>query len=167
MAKHSPTPWRIADGMSETIVDALSRVQASAANAETAAYIVEAANNYEVLIQERRRLIGELDSVKAQLDWHKRQLKAVKSDAESEERWANQYFEQAQKAEAERERLRDLVRRMIPAVEEAFAVARELGESVKGICALKGVDSGEVDVVLNQWTSLLNEAREAIGKEEP
>ena len=115
-AKHrdgvSPTPWRIADGMHETIVDSLNRVQANAANAEMAAYIVEVVNNFELLIQDRRRLIWELDSVKAQLDWHKRQLKAVKSDAESQERWANQYFEQAQKAEAERDRIHDLVRRL-------------------------------------------------------
>jgi hypothetical protein len=66
---------------------------------------------------------------------------------------------------AENSRLRDLVRRMIPGVEEAFAVAREMGESVKGICALKGVDSSEVDAVLKQWTDLLNEAYEAVGKE--
>ena len=39
--------WRIADGMSETIVDSLNRVQASAANAETAALIVEAVNALE------------------------------------------------------------------------------------------------------------------------
>jgi hypothetical protein len=63
------------------------------------------------------------------------------------------------------DKLRDLIRRMIPGVEEAFAVAREMGESVKGICALKGVDSSEVDAVLKQWTDLLNEAYEAVGKE--
>lgn len=66
----------------------------------------------------------------------------------------------------ERDRLRDIVRRMIPGVEEAFAVAKEMGESVKGLCALRGVDSSEVDEVIEQWSSLLREAREAIGERE-
>ena len=65
---------------------------------------------------------------------------------------------------AENSRLRDLVRRMIPGVEEAFAAAKEIGESVKGICALKGVDSSEMDEVLEYWTALLREAHEAVGE---
>lgn len=84
-----PTPWSVADIEHDyDILDADGKVAARAAhgNKELAALIVEAVNNFAPFIQDRRRLIGELDSVKAQLDWHKRQLKAVKSDAESQER---------------------------------------------------------------------------------
>ena len=112
------------------------------------------------------RLREELDSVNAQLAWHKRQLKAVKADAESEERWANQYFEQAQAAEAENARLRDLVRRMIPAVEIGHAVAKRTGEQVKGLCALRGVDTSKIDEVLQDWDNLLVAARKAFLGEE-
>ena len=142
-------PWQVR--YVDVVADATGAKVAACFRHANAALIVEAVNNYHPLIQERRRLIGELD--------------AAKVHADSEERWANEYFEAKAAAEAEVKRLRDLVRRMIPAVEEAFAVARELGESVKGICALKGVDSSEVDVVLNQWASLLNEAREALEEE--
>ena len=69
---------------------------------------------------------------------------------------------EAEKLKAERDHMRDLVRRMIPAVEEAFAVAREIGESVRGFCAMKDVDASEVDAVLRQWEALIAEAREAI-----
>jgi hypothetical protein len=144
-------PWQVR--YVDVVADATGAKVAACFRHANAALIVEAVNNYHPLIQERRRLIGELD--------------AAKAHADSEERWANEYFEAKAAAEAEGKRLRDLVRRMIPAVEEAFAVAKEMGESVKGICALKGVNSSEVDVVLNQWTSLLDEARAALGKEEP
>ena len=65
----------------------------------------------------------------------------------------------------ERDRLRDLVRRLIPAVEESFAIAKHEAESIKGICALKNVDCSEVDAVLSQWGNLLREARAAIGED--
>ena len=142
MDKHSPTPWRV-EIVNRTyhVAAADDSFVALFVSEANAALIVEAVNNYEVLIQERRRLIGELDSVKAQLDWHKRQLKAVKSDAESQERWANQYFEQAQKAEAERERLRNIMRGLVAILDTITLEDHEI--------------------------ALLDEAREAIGEGEP
>ena len=90
---------------------------------DTCREIVEAVNNYEVLIQERRRLIGELD--------------AAKVHADSEERWANEYFAQAQKAEAERDRLRDIMRGLVAILEtitledHEIALLDEAREAVK------------------------------------
>lgn len=149
MAEHSPTPWRIADGMSETIVDSTNRVQASAANAETAAYIVEAVNGVDATLKLQRTLLG----------WSIERVNLLNSLSEEQERG---YL-----LEEERDRLRDLVRRMIPGVEEDLAIAKAAGESVKGLCALRGVDSSEVDEVIEQWSSLLREAREALGEQEP
>ena len=62
----------------------------------------------------------------------------------------------------ERDRLRDLVRRMIPSVEAVFEDAKRTGAAVNGLCALRGVDSGGVDEILKGWSSLLREAREAV-----
>jgi hypothetical protein len=67
-----------------------------------AEFLVEAVNNYEVLIQERRRLIGELD--------------AAKVHADSEKRWANAYFEDLREAEAHLDHFRDLARRLADAL---------------------------------------------------
>ncbi len=67
----------------------------------------------------------------------------------------------------ERDRLRDLVRRMMPAVIESFATAKAIGGSVRGICAMKGVDASEVDSVLRGWEDLIAEARKAIGEGAP
>ena len=159
-AKHrddvSPLPWRVENVTQTYHVNAADGGFVTLFVSEAdAALIVEAVNNYEVLIQERRRLIGELDSVKAQLDWHKRQLKAVKSDAESEERWANQYFEQAQKAEAERDRLRDLVARLAEYIRR---------EGSREVCVVSTRPGENYHV---RAADLLREAREALGEGEP
>lgn len=100
----SPTPWRVADRMNETIVDALNRVQASAANAKTAAIIVEAVNNYEVLIQERRRLIGELDAAKSEVEYEKLYSKTEISRLISEKA---ELYDEVVEIRKERDRLRD------------------------------------------------------------
>ena len=110
MAKHSPTPWRIADGMSETIVDELNRVQASAANAETAALIVEAVND--------------------------------------------------------RDRLRDLVRRLIPAVKTAYLYEKKIGAEAIAACLEQGVPAGGIVEVVDEWRDLLREAQETAAKED-
>ncbi len=149
MAEHSPTPWRI-DGT--FILDSDGGAIAAMCEPDytvDAAFIVEAVNAVDATLKLQRTLLG----------W------SMERDTLNEVAAALQRSRDAALAEAER--LRDLVRRLIPAVEEAFAAAREFGESVKGICALKGVDSSEVDVVLNQWTALLDEAREALGEDKP
>lgn len=64
---------------------------------------------------------------------------------------------------AENSHLRDLVRRMIPGVEEAFTAAKEIGKSVKALCILKDVDPSEVDKVLKEWEDLIHEAKEVAG----
>lgn len=64
----------------------------------------------------------------------------------------------------ERDRLRDIVLQMIPAVEESFAIAKHEAESIKVVCGLTNVDCSEVDAVLSQWEDLLREARAAIGE---
>ena len=45
----------------------------------------------------------------------------------------------------ERDHLRDLVKRMIPFVEKCHSDALDLSKTIKGICALKGVDTSEID----------------------
>lgn len=62
----------------------------------------------------------------------------------------------------ERDRLRDLVRRMMPTVEEAFATAKAIRKSVCGIFDMKDVDASEVDSVLRQWKALIAEARKVV-----
>lgn len=147
----APRPWRVSHGY--IILDADGVSIAHAVRCPDAEYLVEAVNYYEVLIQERRRLIGEPDSVKAQLDWHKRQLKAVKADAESQERWANQYFEQAQAAEAENARLRDLVARL------AMYIRRE---GSREVCVVSTRPGENYHV---RAADLLREAEAALAKE--
>lgn len=142
-AKH-PTPWTFSADNEFEDVPIRDRngnyvlVRDSGAyppDLDTCREIVEAVN-------ERDRLREELDSVNAQLNWHKRQLEAVRADAESEERWANQYFEQAQRAEAERDRILDLVRR--------------LADNLRRYHILGDRDN-----------ALLREAREALGEAAP
>ena len=67
---------------------------------------------------------------------------------------------------AEAEKLKDLVRRMLPGVEENYAMAKSAAADVKGICDLKGVDSSTVDAVLDMWRNIIAEAKEAIGEGE-
>jgi hypothetical protein len=116
-------PWQVR--YVDVVADATGAKVAACFRHANAALIVEAVNNYHPLIQERRRLIGELD--------------AAKVHADSEERWANEYFEATAAAEAEVKRLRDLVRRLADIVrhectEERMALTREayaaLGEEV-------------------------------------
>jgi len=63
---------------------------------------------------------------------------------------------------AEAEKLTDLVRRMLPGVEENYAMAKSVAADVKGICDLKGVDSSTVDAVLDMWRNIIAEAKEVI-----
>ena len=154
----SPLPWRVIkayDDEPARIIDADDDEVAVELIDADAALIVEAVNNFAPFSQDRIRLIGELDSVKAQLDWHKWQLKAVKADAESEERWANQYFEQAQKAEAERDRLRDLVARLAEYIRR---------EGSREVCVISTRPGENYHV---RAADLLREAREALGEGEP
>lgn len=73
----NPTPWKAVrhNPVNVTIEDANGVALATAHqfppycdSMGTATRIVEAVNNYEALIQERRRLIGELDAAKAHAD---------------------------------------------------------------------------------------------------
>ena len=126
MAEHSPTPWRVIDllGAKDEICQQLILARDCSIVAE---YVLRNADAHLIVeaVNERDRLREE--------------LAAAKDHAESEERWANDYFEQAQKAEAERDRLRDLIRRLADVVrhectEEGMALTREayaaLGEEV-------------------------------------
>ena len=79
-------PWQVR--YVDVVADVTGAKVAACFRHANAALIVEAVNNYHPLIQERRRLIGELD--------------AAKVHAENEERWA----------EAESSRLRALIRRL-------------------------------------------------------
>lgn len=66
---------------------------------------------------------------------------------------------------AERVRMCDLVRRMIPLVETAEKYADAESVAIKGICSLKGVDSSMVDTIRADIAALIREARAAIGEE--
>lgn len=165
MSKKHPTPWRldfddaypeftnapIIDANGEPVVVTDSGVYPP--DNETADEIVTAMNNQELFIKERREHIATIDQLRDAL--------ARTRDALSR---ANKY---GMDADAENGKLRDLVRRMMPGVEEAYAIAQRMGKSIAGICALKGVDASEVDNVLAQWAGLLAEAREAIGEGNP
>lgn len=67
----------------------------------------------------------------------------------------------------ERDRLRDLVKRMIPFVEKCHSDALDLSKTIKGICALKGVDTSEIDRINSEHDALIAEARAAIGEAAP
>ena len=144
----SPLPWRVIKACNDEparIIDADDDEVAVELIDADAALIVEAVNDYEALIQERRRLIGELD--------------AAKVHADSEKRWANEYFDAKAAAEAEGERLRDLVRRMIPHVND-LKCHTWLYDFVKGIDC-------ETDPKVLEMNALIDEAREALGEHEP
>ncbi len=101
MSEHSPTPWRIADGMNETIVDSLNRVQASAANADVAAHIVEAVNAVDATLKLQRTLLGwsmERDRLREERDTLNEAAASLQRSRDA--------------ALADAERLRDLVRRL-------------------------------------------------------
>lgn len=66
---------------------------------------------------------------------------------------------------AERDRLRDLVKRMIPFVEKCHSDALELSKTIKGVCALKGVDTSEIDRINSKHDALISEARAALGED--
>jgi hypothetical protein len=68
---------------------------------------------------------------------------------------------------SERDRLRDLVKRMIPFVEKCHSDALDLSKTIKGICALKGVDTSEIDRINSEHDALIAEARAAIGEDKP
>ena len=65
----------------------------------------------------------------------------------------------------ERDRLRDLVKRMIPFVEKCHSDALDVSKTIKGICALKGVDTSEIDRINSEHDALIAEARSAIGED--
>lgn len=67
----------------------------------------------------------------------------------------------------ERDRLRDLVKRMIPFVEKCHSDALGLSKTIKGVCALKGVDTSEIDRINSEHDALIAEARAAIGEDAP
>lgn len=109
----SPRPWRVADGMHETIVDERNNIVASAANSSIAALIVAAVNQHSPV--PKTELL--MDAVSENITLRD-----------------------------ERDRLRDLVKR--------------LANSLQGIMdAAEGKGEGVLD------ESLLVEARAAIGGE--
>lgn len=65
----------------------------------------------------------------------------------------------------ERDRLRDLVKRMIPFVEKCHSDALDISKTIKGICALKCVDTSEIDRINSEHDALIAEARAAIGED--
>ena len=115
------SPWRMADGMSETIVDSLNRVQASAANAEVAATIVEAVNAVDATRKLQRTLLG----------------------------WS-----------MERDRLRDLVRRLAEYIRHSY-------QDCGGPCEIDIKCSCKSDNYHGNAADLLREAREVLVEGEP
>lgn len=107
------------------------------------------------------------DDSKSERDRLREELDSAKAKAKSEKCWADHYFDVAQNAEAERDRLRDIVRRMLPLAEVAEKYADADAETIKGICARKGVDSSVVDAIREKNANLLREARAAIGEGKP
>ena len=63
------------------------------------------------------------------------------------------------------ESLRDLVRRMLPFVEKCHSDALGLSKTIKGICALKGVYTSEIDRINSEHDALIAEACAAIGED--
>ena len=85
--------------------------------------------------------------------------------AESEERWADEYFVRWEAAEAEVDRLRDLVRRLAESLECA-AGALWLANITQRV-AITQPESPRRHLHGVDIDALLREAREALGKEEP
>ena len=141
MDKHSPTPWRVADiDHDYDILDFDGKVAARAAhgNRELADFIVEAVNVMSLCIDEklaptnllindpavaaerRKRPLEYIDDLEEEL------RVSVREDAKTLSacrKWGEMYREQymrAQRAEAERDRLRDIVRRLCDELESHY-----------------------------------------------
>lgn len=57
-------------------------------------------------------------------------------------------------------KLKDIVKRLLPIIENGYDEAKAYGKAVKALCVLKDVDPGEVDKVLKGWEDLIHEAKE-------
>ena len=60
-------------------------------------------------------------------------------------------------------KLKDIVKRLLPIIENGYDEAKAYGKAVKALCVLKDVDPGEVDKVLKGWEDLIHEAKEVAG----
>ena len=167
----SPRPWRVKQspiGSNTWIVSGETFVASASSDAD-AALIVAAVNERESLFADMKIKEAEM-RLKVDAAEKERAEAAMMRDRAKE--WHSVWLKENEKlrdkldaSEAERDRLCKLVKRLIPAVEESFAIAKHEAESIKWICALNNVDSSEVDAVLSQWENLLQEARAAIGEE--
>ena len=116
----SPTPWRVADRMSETIVDSLNRVQASAANAKTAALIIEAVNERERMKLDLADERSRSDRLLQQLSNEASDNARLRDELRQETEAAHRYFEAASAATDAYNNLRDLVRRLCDELESHY-----------------------------------------------
>ena len=169
MSKKHPTPWRLdlnkdyPETTDWPILDANGYpvVQTDAGvyppDNETAKQIVEAVNEYAEL----NKVAASLQRSRSAVIKDNNRLRDELNKAKAALIRANKY---GMEADAENGKLRDLVRRMLPLAEIAQEYANAEGETIKGICALKGVDSSMVDAIRAAHANLLREAREAIGE---
>lgn len=72
-AEPSPRPWRVADGMQETIVDDRNNIVANASNNATAALIVSAVNERDRLRDIVRRFADLSESLLANYEYRYRE----------------------------------------------------------------------------------------------
>lgn len=140
MDKHSPTPWRIADGMCETIVNAVNNVMANAANAETAALIIEAVNEREGIKFDLADERSRSDRLLQQLSNEASNNARLHDELRQETEVANRYFEAASAATAAYNDLRNIMRGLVAILETITLEDHEI--------------------------ELLDEAREALGEGE-
>lgn len=146
----SPRPWRIADGMQETIVDECNNIVANAANNATAALIVAAVNYYKPDLHCDWRELTPEEAVA-----HCREVAARLGDTPC----ARDHQHLAAWIE-EREHLRE---QLAATVSEALAIREErdrLRDIVRKLC-----DALDTSVCALPFSGLLREARAAIGED--
>ncbi len=98
-------PWQVR--YVDVVADATGAKVAACFRHANAALIVEAVNNYHPLIQERRRLIGELDAAKFEVKCEKLYSKTEISRLISEKA---ELYDEVVEIRKERDRLRDTIR---------------------------------------------------------
>lgn len=149
----SPRPWRIpeVDPIPTEIWSADGTVVARGVSGPDAVLIVKAVNQYDEVAMQNTDSNGG------------RQYASL-AQARREERYRKRLVKEAEELRAERDRLRDIVRRMLPLAEVAEKYADVEAETIKGICARKGVDPSVVDAIREKNANLLREVRAAIGE---
>lgn len=144
------------DKLTESVADIIDEMRTRASRREISSEVYGLADRIEAA---REREVKEWNALRVKVaDFENTKERLAKTQAALER--ANRYGMQA---DEENGKLRDLVKRLLPIIENGYDEAKAYGKAVKAHCILKDVDPGEVDKVLKGWEDLIHEAKEVAG----